>query len=148
MAKIQLNVVDPQKYDSGTAESPVLMTYAGDGSPIVIDTDTAFLECESQGKSASINKWKADYSAHKMKLAEDADEGDYREIDLVAAMGIAGQLVKEIGVGTLQTLLKTLNEVYSASKTPEGGDAQLPPTNNSPSTPEPPIGDNMDNNKQ
>jgi hypothetical protein len=129
MAKVELNVVDPQRYGTGMKEQPALMTYAESGSPVVIDTDTAFIECEAQGKSDAINKWMADYDNHKMKLADDPTDGNYKEIDFVAAMSLAGQLTMEIGIRTLQTLIETLDRVYDglAPKDPSGNDEDMTP---------------------
>lgn len=115
MAKIELVVSDPQKYDKGLNDPGALMTYAETGSPVVIDVDTANVECEEQGKSAPINKWMADFENNRMKLADDSAEGNYQEITLMYAMNIGGQLVKEIGVAGLQRLLKTLSTVYGMS---------------------------------
>lgn len=115
MAKIELRVIDPQKYDKGVVEDPSLITYVGTDAAVVIDTETAFIECVSQGISAAINRWEADFESYKMKLAEDEGDGNFKEIDFVAATSIVGQLIKEIGVDTLQTMLKTLNNIYKVS---------------------------------
>lgn len=112
MAKIELRISDPKALDSGANEPPTLMTYGDTDSPIVIDTDTAFIECESHGKSASIRQWLVDFGNHKMKLADDAGDGNYNAIDFVTAASMVGQLIKEVGVSTLQTLLATLNAAY------------------------------------
>lgn len=141
MSKVELKVIDPQKYDRGVTEEPVLMTYVGTENPVVIDTETAFIECDEQGKSAAINRWMADFDAHKMKLTEDAGDGNYKEIDYVLATGVVGQLIKEIGVGTLQTMLKTINSVYGASlPSSQGDNLEL----SEPTQSEQPNNDNID----
>ena len=131
MAKIELRIADPKALDRGANESPVQMTYGDTDSPIVIDTDTASIECEAQGKSSSIKQWVVDFGSHKMKLASDAGDGNYSEIDFVTAAGMVGQLVKEVGVVTLQTLLSTLNNAYGvrsneAPATPPAPDNDTP----------------------
>ena len=142
MAKIELKISDPKALDQGINESPVQMTYGDTDSPIVIDTETAFIECEAQGKSASIKQWMVDFGNHKMKLADDAGDGNYNAIDFVTAAGMVGQLVKEVGIATLQTLLSTLNVTYGvrsndepAPSSPPGNDV---PTENSPDSPKEP----------
>ena len=136
MAKIELRISDPKALDRGTNESPVQMTYGDTDSPIVIDTETAFIECEAQGKSASIKQWVVDFGNHKMKLAADAGDGSYIEIDFVTAAGMVGQLVKEVGVVTLQTLLSTLNNAYGV-RSNEAPATPSPSENDSP-TEQPP----------
>lgn len=127
MAKIELKVADPKALDRGENSTATQMTYGDTGSPIVIDTETAFIECEAQGKSASIKDWDADFDSHKMKLSEDASDGNYSKIDQTTAVGIVGQLVKEVGISTLQTLLTTLiPRIYGAGEStppsPSGSD--------------------------
>ena len=114
MAKIDLVVADPQTLNSnsGANAQRIQMTYGDTDSPIVIDTETAFIECEAQSKSASIKEWVVDITTHKMKLANDVGEGNYQEIDLASAMSMAGQLVRETGRATLLTLLNTLEQVF------------------------------------
>ena len=83
-----------------------------------------------------------DFGNHKMKLADDAGDGNYNAIDFVTAAGMVGQLVKEVGIATLQTLLSTLNVTYGvrsndepAPSSPPGNDV---PTENSPDSPKEP----------
>lgn len=130
MAKIAIKIVDPLKYDQGSKEEPTEMTYATSGAPVTIDTETAFVECGD--KSAAINKWVADFDAHTMKLADDPAEGNFREIDLMAAMNMAGQMTKEIGVSALQTLLKSLSTIYNAE--PGGDEKPEAPADDTPNT--------------
>ncbi len=137
MAKIELRVIDPKLFEKGTDEQRVQMTYGDTDSPIVIDTDTAFLECEAQSKSASIKQWVVDFDNHKMKIADDVLEGNYQEITHPAAVSMVGQLVSECGIATLQALLGTLIKVYGkvssndappAPQAPEGdAPAEQPP---------------------
>ena len=112
MAKVELNVAEPKAFESGANVARALMTYGDTGAPIVIDTDTALIECEGQGKSAPVTQWMVDFDSHKMKLADDAAAGSYHEIDFSTAMGMVGQLVMEVGQRTLLTLLNTLRVAY------------------------------------
>ncbi len=141
MAKTELKILDPQILNRGTNESPIQMTYGDTDSPIVIDTETAFIECEAQGKSASIKEWVVDFEKHKMKLADEATDGNYHEIDFATATAMVGQLVMKVGIPTLQALLATLTVAYgefgdgdSGGKTSEN-DA---PTEKSPEPPKSP----------
>ena len=117
MAKIDFKIVDPKVLDKN--EPRAQMTYGDTDSPIVIDTETAFIECEPQGKSEAINKWVVDFENRKMKLADDATDGNYQEIDFATAMGMVGQLVMEVGVSTLQKLLGTLKTTYAVGSNDE-----------------------------
>lgn len=118
MAKIELRIVDPKVFESGKAAPREQMTYGDTGSPVVIDTETAFIECEAQGKSATIKQWVVDFASHKMKLADDMPDANYHEIDYVTAVGMVGQIVSQAGVTALQKLLATLCTAYVSS----GGD--------------------------
>lgn len=117
MAKIALRVADPKALDRGENATPLQMVYGDTDAPITIDTETAFIECEAQGKSASIKDWSVDFGGQKMKLTEEAADGNYCKIDQITAVGIVGQLVKEVGIATLQVLLTTLiPKIYGASE--------------------------------
>ena len=118
MAKIELVVAEPKAFESGANVARALMTYGDTGAPIVIDTDTALIECEGQNKSAPVTQWMVDFGSHKMKLADDAADGSYYEIDFPTAMGMVGQLVMEVGQRTLQTLLTTLANVMKGPDVP------------------------------
>lgn len=128
MAKIELKVADPKALDRGENPTAAQMTYGDTGSPIVIDTETAFIECEAQGKSASIKDWAVDFDSHKMKLSEDVLAGNYSKIDEITAISMVGQLVnKGFGLHALQTLLTTLiPRIYGAGEStppsPSGSD--------------------------
>ena len=124
MAKIELVVADPQTLNSGANAQRVQMTYGETDSPIVIDTETAFIECEAQNKSASIKDWVVDFTTHKMKLANDGAEGTYQEIDLASAVSMAGQLVRETGRATLLTFLDTIEKVYGDVRTGDGSGSE------------------------
>ena len=126
MAKVELKIRDPQKLEMGTSEEPVQMTYGGTEAPVVLDTETAFVECEQQQKSAAIKDWVVDFDAHKMKLADEAGEGNYREIDFVLASGMVGQLLMQTGVPTLQKMLATLGSQYAGNEDSEKPDPQDP----------------------
>lgn len=112
MAKVEFKIADPKLLETGQTTQRVQMTYGDTDSPIVIDTETAFIECEALNKFAAIKDWSVDFDGHKMKLSDDTDEGNYGEIDFVTAMGMVGQLAKEVGVATLQKLICTLGSTY------------------------------------
>ncbi len=112
MAKIELKIVDPKKLEKGTNEERVQMTYGDTDLPIVIDTETAFIECEASKKSAEITKWVVDFDNHKMKLTDDVIAGNYQEIDFSLAMGMVGQLAIQTGIPTLQKLLAMLDSQF------------------------------------
>ena len=135
MAKIELVVADPQTLNSGANAQPVQMTYGDTDSPIVIDTETAFIECEAQNKSASINKWLVDFNGHKMKLADDTIDGSYDAINYVTAVGMVCQLGNEVGLATLQALLVTLQETFKTGESPVPSSGNDAPTENSPDLP-------------
>ena len=148
MAKIELKISDPKALDRGTSESPVQMTYGDTDSPIVIDTDTAFIECESQNKSAAIMQWKVDFANHKMLLADDTATGDFQDIDKTTALGIVGQLTREIGIPCLQKFLTTLDSEESGpdgskDKSPDLPTGEDKPTGDSPELPTPINPDEM-----
>lgn len=126
MAKVELKVVDPKLLEGGTNEQPVQMIYGDTDSPIVIDTDTAFIECEAQGKSAPIKDWVVDFGSHKMKLSAEEGNGDYRAIDPTTALGMVGQLTQTIGIQCLQKFLSAINP-------PSGDPLPNPPVDNPPS---------------
>lgn len=111
MAKIELKVAEPNAFERGANEPPVQMTYGDTGAAVVIDTDSAYVECEAQGKSAPINQWAVDFEGHKMMLVEEVKNESYRKIDFPLAVGMIGQLVMVVGQNTLMTLLATLREV-------------------------------------
>ena len=112
MAKIELVIAEPKAFESGANVARALMTYGDTGAPIVIDTDTALIECEGLSKSAPVTQWMVDFDSSKMKLADDAADGSYHEIDFSTAMGMVGQLAMEVGQRTLLTLLNTLRVAY------------------------------------
>lgn len=142
MSKVELKIVDPKLLEGGTNEPPVQMTYGDTDSSVVIDTETAFIECEAQNKSAVIRQWVVDFANHKMKLSDDSPDGNYREIDYVTAMGMVGQLVMEVGQRTLQTLLTTLANVMRDADEPKPEpshvDAPVEGAPESPNVPESP----------
>ena len=133
MAKFELKFVEPSLYNKGGDYEAKGITYADTGMPVTIDTDTAYVECEQQGKSAAINKWMADYEAGKMKLVADDAAGNYKEISFPDASSIGAQMIETIGIDGLQNLLKTLAEVYGAKEEKGNEDAPVtPPTSDSP----------------
>ena len=111
MAKIELKVAEPSAFERGANEPPAQMVYGDTGAAVVIDTDSAYVECEAQGKSAPINQWAVDFEGHKMMLAGEVQDGNYRKIDFPTAVGMVGQLVMAVGQSTLMTLLTTIREV-------------------------------------
>lgn len=120
MAKVEFYVCDPKALANGLCTPLQIMTYGDTNSPIVYDTETTFLECEAQNKSAEFMKWMVDFGNAKMKLADDVAEGDYHEIDCATAVGLAGQLTIKIGVSGLKRFLSML----------EGKDNNLSPASN------------------
>lgn len=128
MAKIELVVAEPKAFESGANVARALMTYGDTGAPIVIDTDTALIECEGQSKSAPVTQWMVDFDSSKMKLADDAADGSYHEIDFSTAMGMVGQLAMEVGQRTLLMLLNTLSVAYvgDGKPTPEPFGTDVP----------------------
>ena len=108
MAKIELKVADPKTLDKGIGVQRVQMTYGDTDSPIVLDTETAFFECEDQNKSAAAMNWMVDFSQHRMKVANDFPEGDYHKIDLSTAISMVGQNLQEAGISVLRRFLNTI----------------------------------------
>lgn len=112
MAKVEFHVCDPKAFESGLNIPRERMTYGDTAFPVIIDTESALIECEALNKSATIKDWVVDFEAHKMKLASEATDGNYREIDFGSAMGMIGQLAAKVGVATLQKFLCTLGTTY------------------------------------
>lgn len=138
MAKIDLKVAEPDAFDRGANETAAQMIYGDTDSPIVIDTETALIECEAQNKSAPINQWVVDFGNHKMMLASEVTDESYRKIDFATAVGMIGQLVMVVGQRTFLTLLTTIKEkVYATddSPVPPQSPASDAPAENLPESP-------------
>lgn len=107
MEQLVLKFVSPREFNELKASATLKKVSWGYGddpnAELKLNLADWTINCEAQGKSSHITKWRVSQDKHSFSLEQDVD--GYEQIDLAFAMSMLGQLVnKELLIKYLKQL--------------------------------------------
>ena len=116
---IQLKFSSPKELNNLKEAKPVEKKqwhYANEAeSTLELDTETWFITCPQNQKTAKINEWMADEGSFSMKLKSDDVQGNYADVDYTFAIAMVGQLCEP---HLISQYIGQLVEVYKTHPSP------------------------------
>lgn len=116
---IQLKFSSPKELNNLKEAKPVEKKqwhYANEAeSTLELDTETWFITCPQNQKTAKIKEWMADEGNFSMKLKSDDVQGNYADVDYTFAVAMVGQLCEP---HLISQYIGQLAEVYKTHSAP------------------------------